>query len=85
MKSLSGRRVVPCRQTDGRTDRQTARHNEANSGLSLVCETPKKLDDEKVQNEMSLNYQIVSEIKFRLCVLMRRKEGRKQIRMKMRR
>jgi len=44
---FSGTRFVPCRQMDGRTDRETARHNEANSHLSLVCQTPKKLDDKK--------------------------------------
>ena len=28
----------PCRQTDGRTDRQMDRHNEANSRFSQFCE-----------------------------------------------
>ena len=59
------------RQTEGRTDRQTARHNKVNSRLSLVCETPKNWMMNKVQYSMSLNYQIVSEIKFA--------QGRKQL------
>jgi hypothetical protein len=33
-----GSRVVPCRERDGRMDRRTDKHKEANSGFSQFCE-----------------------------------------------
>jgi len=34
----TGSRVIPCGHTDGRAERRTSRHDEANSRFSQLCE-----------------------------------------------